>query len=844
MDMKRFWKNIAFALSLPLLAIGCTTDYPEPNVNDMPQASDLLPRIEIDQDQNLVTFSIDNSGMVPMWIFGDEPIDGKASKKYAYTQNGVTLRIRDKGTHLVELKAYNRNGISVGSKMVEFTMDNDYHDPFDATPYIKALSNGSSQNWQWNSTVDNHFGCGQTGANPTEWYAAKAGEKTQLYDDMLTFTVDGAYTFDPGTDGMVYVNKDSGYKPEYYLDDDNDYLAPIDAYTTTFEIEQQWNEAGIEEIYLVLPEKTNLSYIPNPTAYAEPRFRFMETATSSIKKTMKLVIDTPTENGGGGIAWYYEFVPMGKVVTEEEMLAGTTAEGKVWIMDAAAPGHLGCGESAENPAGWWSASAYEKAESGMYDNELTFYPDGKYVFNPGADGVIYINWGCQEVPGNHYNPSDENDYQVQWPTQDATYTFANGKITLTAGSTIGYIPSDVVYNDPTFIVTELTETSLTLVSDLEGIAWQYKFTARDAQPDAVTFDGQEFVNGMVETSLAQNADITITGIDLNDVWVDPDFFTMVNASTLKFNAVSGEYRIIYDGKWFNVLPLKNGEPATYANNGDLWIIGDGGGKPSLDGQIGWVTEAALPCARIDANTYRITLAMKAEGGSIKVYGCQGWDPEWKKAQYGTIEDNGLFNIPDDDGNIKTLNATPGFYTFTFVDNNGILDMSVKKAKLGDTTIYDPTAAQNLWLSATINEMFYYYAPGWSQIADPELEENGNNDYTITLPQATSDQWQAQVAFKTSMSSSSAKNYDFYVELTSTEDHPGVTIKLVKEGDDNTFYFADRHVLTADETYIYKVSNFAGLDIDNINLFFDFGGNAAGTEINIKNIIFQEHREEE
>ncbi|MDE7130035.1 MAG: hypothetical protein K2O07_07020 [Alistipes sp.] len=60
----------------------------------------------------------------------------------------------------------------------------------------------------------------------------------------------------------------------------------------------------------------------------------------------------------------------------------------------------------------------------------------------------------------------------------------------------------------------------------------------------------------------------------------------------------------------------------------------------------------------------------------------------------------------------------------------------------------------------------------------------------------------------------------------------------------TFYFADRHALTADETFVYKVSNMAGIDMESINLFFDFGGNVAGTEVNIKNIIFQEHREEE
>ena len=169
-------------------------------------------------------------------------------------------------------------------------------------------------------------------------------------------------------------------------------------------------------------------------------------------------------------------------------------------------------------------------------------------------------------------------------------------------------------------------------------------------------------------------------------------------------------------------------------------------------------------------------------------------------------------------------------------------MSVVKAKVGDTTIYDPTAPENMWLSMTVNSMFYYYAPGWAQIADPELVQNGN-DYTVTLPEATSDRWQAQMAFKTTMSSSADKRYDFYLVMTSTEDHPGVTVKLVKEGDDDTFYFGDRHPLKAYEEFVYKVPDMAGIDMASINLFLDFGGNVAGTEINIKDILFQEHREE-
>ena len=237
--------------------------------------------------------------------------------------------------------------------------------------------------------------------------------------------------------------------------------------------------------------------------------------------------------------------------------------------------------------------------------------------------------------------------------------------------------------------------------------------------------------------------------------------------------------------------------------------------------------------------------MKAEGGSVKVFGQSDWGIEWTKDKYGTVADNGFFHVPGDDGNIHTIEGTqPGYYTFTFVDNDGILDMTVDKVK---QTVFDPAdEAHNMWLSMNLLSMSYYYAPGWVQIADPGFEEDGNS-YLISLPEATTDQWQAQVAFHTDMTSSAAKTYDFQCVLNVNQDHPGVTIKLVLSGggdNDNIFYFADRHPLTADEDYVYRMENMPGIDMEKISLFFDFGGCAENTVVNIKDIIFQEHREAE
>lgn len=830
--MKRFFKYIAVAMAMSLLAIGCTTEILTPDQNKLPEASSLDVVIDVDQATNYVTFSVKNTALVPMWIFGEDKIDGKANKKYAYTGNGISLRIREAGTHQVEVKAYNAHGISVGSKIVEYTLDNTYRDPFDPTPYMKAIAG----EWQWNSEVAGHFGCGEPGTDGTNWWSCGANEKADwsLYDDRMTFTADGVYTYNPG-DGQVYVNKDSGFKNEYNTNDGNDYLAPIDEYTTSYTIENSWNDAGIEEIYLVLPEGSNLSYIPNPEALTSPRWRFLETKTSAIKKKMSLVIDN------GGIAWKYEFIPAVKVATPEELLAGTSAEGKVWVLDTESRGHLGCGESVENPAGWWAAGANEKAGTGLYDDEITFYPDGKYTYSSGADGKMYINWGVTAIGPN---PGAEPDIDIEWPFTEATYTFDGETITLAANTPMIYVPSDHVWANPVFHVTAISETSLTVVADNPGCYWQMIFKARDIQgPAGPTLNGTELP---AEISVSQGDLIEVGNLNLDEIWVDPDFFE-VSGNALKFKAVAGDYHFSYDknAKWIKVVPMYNGAKATYENGKALWIIGDGGGKPTTDYLIGWNTgEAPLPCAQIGENTYQITLAMKAEGGSVKVFGQADWGLEWTKDKYGTVTDNGFFHVPGDDGNIHTIEGTePGYYTFTFVDNDGILDMTVDKVK---ETVFDAAdATHNMWLNKNLLSMSYYYAPGWAQIADPAVEEDGNS-YVISLPEATTDQWQAQVAFHTDMTSSAAKTYDFQCVLTSNQDHPGVTIKLVLSGggdNDNIFYFADRHPLKADEEYIYRMADMPGIDMDKISLFFDFGGNAAGTEVNVRDVLFQEHRAE-
>lgn len=146
---------------------------------------------------------------------------------------------------------------------------------------------------------------------------------------------------------------------------------------------------------------------------------------------------------------------------------------------------------------------------------------------------------------------------------------------------------------------------------------------------------------------------------------------------------------------------------------------------------------------------------------------------------------------------------------------------------------------NLWKNCQYTNE-YFYAPGWAQIANPVITQKGNA-YTVELPEATTDQWQGQVKFLTDMTTNAVTNYDFSCKLTSTTDHPGVTVKLTKTGDDNSFYFAERIELKANQEYIFYRSDMSGIDMDNITLVLDFGGNAADTKVTVSDIDLQEHK---
>lgn len=486
MNMKTTLKYIALSMSAALMA-ACSPDYITPDQAKLPQAADFDVQVEVNQETNYVTFNMNNNGIVPVWIVGaTDPIDNAngskvTGKNYAYTGNGLLLRFRDEGKHTVEVKAYNAHGISVGSQMVEFTLNNTYRDPFDPAPYIKALSDGSTKTWEWNHTVAGHFGCGPFGGTGTEWWSAGAEEKKDwsLYDDKITFGADGSYIYDPG-DGQLYVNANSGIKSEYATGED--YLVPWEKTTATYSVESNWNDAGVEEIYITLPKGTPMSYVADQTELDDPRYLVLESKPEDMKKCLKLVANLKTSGNPDGIAWHYEFVKEGSAGGDvTDPLYGKTS--KTWVLDSEANGHIGCGPDQANAAGWWAAGPNEKAGFGLYDDEITFYADGKYVFNPGADGKIYIN---KEVTAIGPGTTQSEDYDIDWTVQESTYTLNGDVLTFPEGVVIGYVANNESVTNPTYVITENTEDKLVIVANFSGISWQYIYKPK---PDVFDVDG-------------------------------------------------------------------------------------------------------------------------------------------------------------------------------------------------------------------------------------------------------------------------------------------------------------------------------------------------------------------
>ena len=167
--------------------------------------------------------------------------------------------------------------------------------------------------------------------------------------------------------------------------------------------------------------------------------------------------------------------------------------------------------------------------------------------------------------------------------------------------------------------------------------------------------------------------------------------------------------------------------------------------------------------------------------------------------------------------------------------------TIEKTKMNGFGGFVEDSDFNMFKGVTFNVASFWYAPGWAQIADPKYTYQ-NGAFVVALPEATTDQWQAQmhVELDKAIALPVDKTYDFSVIITSTTAHPGVTVKVQQKGDDNTFINMQRVALDANEPKCIWFSNVPGVDITDLKFALDFGGNAANTEITIESFVLKDH----
>ena len=499
---------------------------------------------------------------------------------------------------------------------------------------------------------------------------------------------------------------------------------------------------------------------------------------------------------------------------------------KEWRIDNSVAGHMGCGPSGTSGTEWWSANPDDKKDWGVYDNRMTFVLEGNvYQFDPGAAGTIYVNTGISSEPYGSHNTNDGNDYLYPVEAQTAEWSWeVDGEdlyLILPANTYWPYYANVDFIANPRFKVESISTKSADLVIDNGEIAWHFTITSGAAE---VKFNGFNYNH---EANLWKPVDAE--GAHSYSFFYAPGWTQIADPEV----SCAG-------GKYTFSLPSATSEQW----QAQCFII------PTTDLPLSAATNYDFSCilnSSTDIKKVTLKLTDTANDGNFLFT---------ENVNLTAFEDY-VFYLSD----LPGIDAAAVKMVFDFGGNPDNTEVSVSNIVLKDHAIDDGTvlpsvpeepvagpeeykydSEANLWKAADAAHSYsFFYAPSWSQLPDPEVENNGN-EYLLKLPSATFAQWQAQfhIIPDNPVALESSKSYDFSVVLNSTTDIRAVTLKLTENGNDDNFLFTENVNLTAFEDYIFDLSDLPGIDAAAVKMVFDFGGNPDNTEVTIKRIVLKDH----
>ena len=787
-------KKFVYILTAVLAFAACAKEeINHPSEAQAPQtASAYEPVISVDQEINQVSFSIDAKGVIPVWLFPDN--SGEFTEYKA--QNGFKRIYTNAGDYKVRMKVLNASGVSPDYVEKTFHIDNTIAS-FDR--YVTFLAGGTSadntKTWRIDGDVEGHMGCGEPGTAGTNWWSAAVNDKAAfgVYEDLLTFSGNGSYTYDPGEDGATYVNVD-GVTVSPFVDQKGDatadYNVTVAAQTTTYAFEFRGND-----LFLTFPAHTLFPYIDNDDFWAAPTFQVLNIS----RESMELVHDN------GNIAWH--FLLTSKAAAYVFNGFKYNAESNLWLpADAAhsysyyyAPGWNQIADPETVQTGGEYTLTLSSGTSDQWQAQFFIIPDEPVVLSADKnyDFSVIVNSNTT-IPNMTFKLTDVND---------------DGNFLFTERQTINAGEQYVFYR-----------------SDLEGI---------DA-PDGVkmVFD----FGGNPDGTVVSVANIVLKDHAIDDGTIlpgdEPGEDGPGTAFTYGDNLLVDPY---LKETWFSAADWSGGlDPQASFNDGVLTlVVPDGVGGSEWQGQVKIVSD--IPVDPEKRYAFFATFE-SSESGSVTVKVADADNDN----DHAFFYDNGVTleafapttyknepTVPD-----QAYEAVMVIFDFGRIPAGA--EITVKNIELreitGEAGGSGDSYGDNVWTGSYLKET-WFSAADWSGGLDPQASYN-DGVLTLVVPDGVGgSEWQGQVKLVADIAVDPDIAYAFTCKVESSSDG-ACTIKVADaDNDADHAFFYDNGVGLA----AYDVVTYTNAPVSPdgayaaVMVIFDFGRLPAGTEITVTDI---------